>query len=90
MTFKLEVLQLGLLCSVSDMYTQTCNGEINHSLRGPADSAPDSSNSERKLLVKKTEKRERERGRRQKKVSVSQRGTGEDGKRKSNVEIADL
>lgn len=63
---------------------------INHSLRGPADSDLDSSNSERKLLVKKTEKRERERGRRQKKVSVSQRGTGEDGKKKSNVEIADL
>lgn len=87
MTFKLEVLQLGLLCSGSDIYTQTCNGEINHSLRGPADSDLDS-NSERKLLVKKTE--ERERGRRQKKVSVSQRGTGEDGKKKSNVEIADL
>lgn len=89
MTFKLEVLQLGLLCSGSDIYTQTCNGEINHSLRGPADSDLDS-NSERKLLVKKTEKRERERGGRQKKVSVSQRGTGEDGKKKSNVEIADL
>lgn len=63
MTFKLEVLQLGLLCSGSDIYTQTCNGEINHSLRGPADSDLDSSNSERKLLVKKTEKTERERKR---------------------------
>lgn len=61
MTFKLEVLQLGLLCSGSDIYTQTCNGEINHSLRGPADSDLDS-NSERKLLVKKNRK-ERERKR---------------------------